>query len=271
MSWLLVVILIIAALSVLQGVRKGLLRTVVSTFFLIFVAVISIWLTPYVETVLREHTPLAGYIEENCSNFLEDEIEGLLTYGEGEAAGENGGDTAGTSGERADGADNPADSQGAFSLSDAGSDEQKEWIEQLPLPQYLKEQLQNNNTQEMYRELLADSFSAYITKYLSEVILRILSFLLSFVLAVILIQIILKVIDVMAEIPVLSLLNRIGGAAAGLVRALLWIWVFFAILTVFGNTGWGSACLKEISGTPLLDYLYTHNLILSVIFHMLGK
>lgn len=252
MSWLFIVILIIAALSVLQGVRRGLLRTVVSTFFLIFVTVISIWLTPHVETALKEYTPLAAYIEENCSNFLAEELEALLTPEAGEAAGATGSNSE----------DVPPD---------AGNDEQKEWIAQLPLPEYLKEQLQNNNTQEMYQELLVDSFGAYITKYLTEVILRIVSFLLSFVLSVILIQIILKVIDVMTELPVLSLLNRIGGGAAGLVRALLWIWVFFAILTIFGNTGWGSACLKEISGSPLLEYLYTHNLILNVIFRMFGK
>lgn len=267
MSWLFIVILIIAALSVLQGVRRGLLRTVVSTFFLIFVTVISIWLTPHVETALREYTPLAAYIEENCSNFLAEELETLLTP----EAGAGGNNLEEVNGEHGDGSGGPADAQGTIFPPDAGNDEQKEWIAQLPLPEYLKEQLQNNNTQEMYQELLADSFGAYITKYLTEVILRIVSFLLSFVLSVILIQIILKVIDVMTELPVLSLLNRIGGGAAGLVRALLWIWVFFAILTIFGNTGWGSACLKEISGSPLLEYLYTHNLILNVIFRMFGK
>ncbi len=107
--------------------------------------------------------------------------------------------------------------------------QQNELIGQLPLPESMKKVLVENNTQEMYHTLVADTFGEYLAKYLSELILNLLSFAIAFVLAVIILQIILKVVDFVMELPVLGFVNQLGGAAAGLIRAFLWLWVFFAL------------------------------------------
>lgn len=240
MSWLLIVILVILVLSVIQGLRKGLIRTIVSTFFLVFVMAISIWLVPYVEELLDKNTKLPEYIEEKCETFLADSLGTVsgspAPDGNGEAQGD--------------------ESQKIF---------EEEQIEKLPLPDYLKDKILDNNTESTYQNLVVNTFADYVSKYLSGLILYIISFMIAFVLSVIILQIIMKAVDLVTELPLIGLANRLGGAAAGVVRALLWVWVFFAVLTIFGNTGWGSICMAEISKDPILDYLYTHNLLLELI------
>lgn len=231
MSWLLIAIIVILLLSVIQGFRKGLVRTIVSTFFLIFVMAISIWITPYIQEFLESHTQVPEYVRESCETFLSDQMGGVT----------------GTP-------------------TEEGEDSfQEKIIKELPIPAFLKEKLETNNTEEKYQQLAADNFGEYLAGYLSEIILYLLSFLIAFVVAVILIEVTLKLVDIMTELPLLGIANRVGGAAAGLVRALLWVWVFFAILTLFGNTEFGSACVIEIGKNPALNFLYTNNLLLSLL------
>lgn len=249
MSWLLIVILIILILSVGQGIRKGLIRTIVSTFFLIFVMAISIWLTPYIEDLLKTHTSFPAYIEERCESFVQSELGGVM----GESSGEG----------------QAASAEGEQSAVQSGME--KEQIDKLPIPSYLKEKLMDNNTGEMYQSLVVDSFAEYLTKYLSGIVLYIAAFMISFVAAVILIQIIMKAVDVVTELPLIGLANRLGGGAAGVVRALLWVWVFFAVLTIFGSTSWGKICMSEINNDMILSYLYRHNLLMELILNLFGK
>lgn len=231
MSWLLIVILILTAFSVVQGIRKGLIRSVVSTFFMIFAVAIAVLIVPYLDRFLDEYSQLPEYIQKKCEVFLQEELADVL---------------------------------GEDMLLEEIS-QQNELIGQLPLPESMKKVLVENNTQEMYHTLVADTFGEYLAKYLSELILNLLSFAIAFVLAVIILQIILKVVDFVMELPVLGFVNQLGGAAAGLIRAFLWLWVFFALLPLIGSTELGSICIEEIGKSPFLFYLYTHNLLLEIL------
>lgn len=72
MNWFYIVILFIAVLSTAQGIRKGLIRTIASTFFLGFAILLSVWLTPYVGEGLKQYTPLEQKIREKCETFLQE-------------------------------------------------------------------------------------------------------------------------------------------------------------------------------------------------------
>lgn len=69
MSWLLIVILILTAFSVVQGIRKGLIRSVVSTFFMIFAVAIAVLIVPYLDRFLDEYSQLPEYIQKNAKCF----------------------------------------------------------------------------------------------------------------------------------------------------------------------------------------------------------
>ncbi|WP_230399163.1 CvpA family protein [Novisyntrophococcus fermenticellae] len=235
MSWLLIVIIVILAISVIQGLRKGLVRTIVSTFFLVFVMAISVWMAPHIEDLLDQNTKLPEYIEAKCESFLN---EHMIRNSKGQSGTGSGGDET------------------------SGKLLEQEQIESLPIPDYFKRQIAENNNKAAYQELMAQTFTDYVRKYLSGIVLYIISFAAAFILSVIILEIILKAVDVVTELPLIGFANRLGGAAAGVVRALLWVWIFFAILMLFANTQWGRICMQEIERNSILSYMYTHNLLL---------
>lgn len=235
MSWLLIVIIVILAISVIQGLRKGLVRTIVSTFFLVFVMAISVWMAPHIEDLLDQNTKLPEYIEAKCGSFLN---EYMIRNSNGQSGTGSTGDEA------------------------SGKLFEQEQIENLPIPDYFKSQISENNNKAAYQELMVQTFTDYVQKYLTGIVLYIISFAAAFILSVIILQIILKAVDVVTELPLIGLANRLGGAAAGVVRALLWVWIFFAILMLFVNTQWGRICMQEIERNSILSYMYTHNLLL---------
>lgn len=227
MSWLAIIILAILALSVIQGIRKGLIRTIVSTFFFVFVIMISNWLSPHVEGFVKEHTKLPEYIEEKFTEF------------QAERGGEQ------------------------TSESDQAK---QEFIYSLPIPDYMRQEIMSDSDASSGQGTV--TFTEYLVSYLSESALRIIAFLIAFVLSIVLLHIILKAVDVVTDLPIIGFANRLGGAVAGIARALLWLWLFFGILTLCSNTGWGSQFMQEIDKDPFLNYLYTHNLLVKLIFKM---
>lgn len=56
MSWLFWILLVLFALFVIQGARRGLVRTAVSMVFFILVIVAVSWLNPYVSDFIRQKT-----------------------------------------------------------------------------------------------------------------------------------------------------------------------------------------------------------------------
>ncbi len=225
MSWLLIIILVILVWSVTLGLRKGLIRTIVSTFFLVFVILISNWLTPHVEDFLKDHTKLPEYIEEKFSEFQ----------------AERGGESV------------------------QESDQAKQdFVYSLPIPDYMRQEIMNDSRNSSEQGTV--TFTEYIVSYLSENTLKIISFVIAFILSIILIQIILRAVDVVTDLPIIGFANRLGGAVAGIGRALLWVWFFFGVLTLCSNTTWGIRFMQEIEKDPILNYLYTHNLLMEWIF-----
>ncbi|MDD3278253.1 MAG: CvpA family protein [Lachnospiraceae bacterium] len=236
MSWLLMIVLIITLLSVLAGARKGLVRTIVSTFFLVFVTCLSVWLQPYAEDALQKYTNAESYIQKKCETYIEDKLTST-------------------------------DSPDIVQTGDTAKLETV--LRSLGLPSYWTSKLLQGSEQSNYQSLLADSVSDYASTYLTKAIMKILAFALAFLIAIFFIWLVLRAADAVTSLPFISLANRLGGAAAGLVRSLLWIWVFFAILSIFGQTGWGIACMKQIQNNQILRYLYSNNYLLDMILKML--
>lgn len=233
MSWLFIVLLIFAVISVIQGYRKGLLQTAISMVFLVLVLVLTVWLNPYISDFVREHTSLEQTIQEQCGRILEESFTDET-------------------------AEQDAETQSAL-------------IESLPLPQSLKDGIAQNNTLEMYQELAVENFRDYLSGYLARSVINFGSFAIAFAIANILVRIILYAVNILTEFPGIHFLNRTGGLVLGAVRAVIWIWIFFIVVTVFAGTEWGSICLKEISGNEMLSWLYSKNYLMNVILSLIGS
>lgn len=229
MNWLRYVLLAVCLLSALAGYRKGLVKTVLSMVFLILVTGLSIWMNPYVTKMLNERTELPQYVEKKC----------LETFENNEF------------------------------LSGENQDVQKNWLESMGVPEELVNQILGSDVVQEYQEEQLHSLASYAAEAVSEKIMKGIAFLLTMVLAVIFVTIAVKVVELIAEIPGISFLNRLGGAGLGVVRTVLWIWIFFTVVYFFQATHWGKICMEQIQGDPALAWLRENNPVLLLLKRVL--
>ncbi|MCD8154196.1 MAG: CvpA family protein [Clostridiales bacterium] len=220
-TWLGVVALVILVVSCVRGFRRGLIREVVSALFVVLALGIVSLINPYVNEFLKENTPVYEMVQSGCESFVENQLNGETVL---------------------------------------DSTEQANLIDTLNLPDLLTNGLFENNTAEVYSYLAVSSFSEYVSGYLAVVIMNALSFLLSYLLSSILIKTAVYALDIFARLPVIHGVNKLAGAAVGLLKCVLFIWVALLVLTVLCNTTIGKTGLELVEKDTLLSFLYNQNI-----------
>lgn len=223
MSWLCIAVIIIWALIAMNGFRRGLVRTAISMVSFVVVMILVLAISPVINDVLVEKTTIREQVEERCAAALADRLQGE---------------------------------------AEPGRNEQVGIIEELPLPQSLKDKLLENNNSVIYDLLSVNTFSKYLATYMAKAIVQVIAYLISFILAILLVRIITYILDIFANLPILGGINRVGGLMLGIIIGLLDLWIFFLIITVLGSTETGAYLLSEISGDKILSYLYDNNLLM---------
>lgn len=149
---------------------------------------------------------------------------------------------------------------------------QRSYIEDMDLPDQLKNNLLTNNNSEVYEILGVDRFADYIGAYLSNMILNGLAYIVVFLAVFLAIHLIMRWLDLIAKLPILSGLNQIAGAGLGLAEGLLLIWIGCLLLTVFAGTSGGIALLHQIEKSAWLSFLYDNNFLMHIAMGILhGK
>lgn len=212
-------------ISCIIGWKRGFIKEVVSACF-IFLAIIIVWfINPYVDAFLQEHTPVYEKIQESCKESVEKQMAGL--EGSGQALQEN-------------------------------------LVESLPLPGFLKSQIESNNKKEVYDYLEAESFADYVAGALAKMLVNGLGFILSYLLATIIIRTLAYILNIIAKLPILRGVNRLAGFLMGGIRGLLFLWIVLLVLTIFCNTTWGEMCMVMIEQDAFLSFLYDNNLFVKI-------
>lgn len=227
MTWTLlgIGVLVFLSLCCYMGYRRGFVKEVVSTLF-ILLSIALVWVVnPYVNEFIRKNTSIYEVIQENCKELVENQLNGETGVGE---------------------------------------EQQYSVIEGMNLPELLRTGLETNNTAEVYRYLAVNTFGEYVAGYLALVVVNGLSFLVSFLLVTILIRLLTFALSIIANLPVLRGVNKLAGAFLGGAKAILFIWVAMLILTVLCNTKWGMEGLKMIERDTILSFLYENNIFVKV-------
>lgn len=207
---------------VLYGHYRGFLRIAVSLAALILSTVIVRMAMPYITTYVRENTQIQQMVEQSVVKSV-----GLEQLQENVQL--------------------PA--------------EQRQIIEQLQLPEQLKDMLLENNNSEIYRLLGVDSFLKYIGSYLSNTIINMIGSAIIFGAAYFAIRMLVRWIDLFSRLPIISGMNQIAGAILGGVQGLLIIWIGCLAIRFFSQRWWAQAALEQIQGSIWLQFLYQNNLI----------
>ena len=142
-------------------------------------------------------------------------------------------------------------------------------IEDLELPENIKEMLLENNNTESYNLLQVSGFHEYIGAYIANLIINALAYLLSFILIWTALQLLLMALDVVTKLPILRGLNQLAGGALGIVYGVALVWIAFLLVTVLCNGNLGRTFFELIKENPFLLFLYNQNVIMKIVFGLM--
>lgn len=225
--WMEVITAVYLIGMVLYGHYKGFIRLAVSATALLITLVTVNYTMPYVTDWLKNDTPVYETMKEKMAESV--------------------------------GVDDILDKMGI----QGNTQKEDEWmiIDELPVPEQIKRLLVENNNIEVYRMMGVEFFRDYVGGYLADTVLKAAVFILLFLVVFIVLQILVIWLDLIAKLPILSGINKITGAMLGGAEALVFIWIFCLVLTVFSRTGFGSAALEQIDASPWLSWIYDHNIL----------
>lgn len=294
------VILLFAA----AGYRKGFVKKLAAMVSLLVSVVLVSALLPWITAFLKENTPVYTMVEEQCRTVMEKQIGEAMFSGAEKSTGESsqadiyrnmgreeikalmeangydgslldalsdeqleqykeqyiqqyfGSDTT-NSGE--------SENSGAVLLGNLTRIEQTELIENLPLPEFLQDILLDYNNEEGYQGLGVSTFQDYLIGFIATGILNVAAFLASVLIVHLLLWLSISALSILANLPVIRVVNRVAGLALGLLQALLVLWLAFLILSLVSGTGIGMQLMKMVESSTWLNWLYQSNLFLKIV------
>lgn len=249
MNLLEIIVLILAAVFAISGFRKGFVKKLATMLSLVLSIVLVSAALPFVTEVLKTNTPIYEFIVDQCDQLIAEKAAEEVMKVTGQEA-EN---------------TNDFRSMGTQILAQIGRIEQIELIEELPLPDYMKDMLLNYNNAEGYRSLAVSTFRDYVTHLIADIILNVLAFIVSVVVVQLVLYLIFTVLNILAHIPIIRFVNRVAGFGLGLVQAVVVIWFLFLILSMFAGTGPGMYLMSLVRESRYLYELYDANLFMNVV------
>ena len=150
-------------------------------------------------------------------------------------------------------------------MTETGINNQEKIINELPLPNGLKESLTKNNNQSSYDSLAVNTFKEYVVAYLTDVVLNAVVYILLFMVISILMKTLVEVLNIVTKLPVIHTFNMAGGALIGFAQAILIIWLLCMVVTIFSSTSWGQTVCKAIADNGVLSMIYDNNLIQNIV------
>lgn len=294
------VILLFAA----AGYRKGFVKKLAAMVSLLVSVVLVSALLPWITAFLKENTPVYTMVEEQCRTVMEKQIGEAMFSGAEKSTGESsqadiyrnmgreeikalmeangydgslldalsdeqleqykeqyiqqyfGSDTT-NSGE--------SENSGAVLLGNLTRIEQTELIKNLPIPEFLQDILLDYNNEEGYQGLGVSTFQDYLIGFIATGILNVAAFLASVLIVHLLLWLSISALSILANLPVIRVVNRVAGLALGLLQAMLVLWLAFLILSLVSGTGIGMQLMKMVESSTWLNWLYQSNLFLKIV------
>ena len=294
------VILLFAA----AGYRKGFVKKLAAMVSLLVSVVLVSALLPWITAFLKENTPVYTMIEEQCRTVMEKQIGEAMFSGAEKNTGESSQadiyrnmgreeikalmEANGYDGSLLDALSDEqleqykeqyiqqyfssdttnsgeSENSGAVLLGNLTRIEQTELIENLPLPEFLQDILLDYNNEEGYQGLGVSTFQDYLIGFIATGILNVAAFLASVLIVHLLLWLSISALSILANLPVIRVVNRVAGLALGLLQALLVLWLAFLILSLVSGTGIGMQLMKMVESSTWLNWLYQSNLFLEIV------
>ena len=244
MNILEIIIIILTAALAFAGFQKGFVKKLASMLSLVLsIALVSVTL-PYVTEFLKDNTPVYDFIVDRSEDIVNEQVIRFLEE------------------KSSDGTQINTATAGSVSL---GRVDQMEVIDALPVPQTLKDMLLDYNNDEGYASLQAANFQDYVTQFIANMIMSVVSFLAAVLIVRLVLWVVIAALDLLAHAPIVNTVNRLAGLLLGLLEALVLIWIFFLLLSMFSGTEPGLYLLAMVQESEILCGLYDSNLFLQIV------
>ncbi len=296
-NWLVIVVAGAFLLGLIIGIARGAIKITVSLLATVVTFVLVFFLTPYVSKGITKVTPAQDVLETK----IESTIAGMV-LGDSEEGGTNKEDqirnalkAAGVDEDRLnelgitvediangniskndlaemgisrnilDGINQNTDNA-AEALTDAEipRDMQISAIENADMPSVFKNLLLTNNNSEIYDKLGVTGFVSYVATYMAKLIINVAAFLLTFIVVSIILRAIIFSLNVVSELPVVGLVNRLAGGVLGMLMVLVVVWLVFLVITMLYTTGIGKSMIAMIQENEFLKTIYEYNPVLKL-------
>ena len=301
MNWLSMTVGAVFLICLIVGFMRGALKIIVSLAATLLTLVLVYFATPYVSDAIAEYTPLddmiksqvvstmanaaasqlgggeeaggmdadsvrkvlqaAGVSEETLAQYgitIDDIVNGNISSEDLARLGISSDVLNGLQGEEG------TSMEDIITSAEIPRDVQIQAIEGADLPEIFKSLLTENNNSEMYSRLGAETFAEYVGDFLAKLILNILAFLCTFILVTIVVRAVIFALDIVSNLPVLGILNRIAGGIIGLGGALIIVWTAFIVITLLYVTSFGKEMYELIDTDLFLKTLYQYNPIMEI-------
>ncbi|MDO4282680.1 MAG: CvpA family protein [Clostridia bacterium] len=117
----------------------------------------------------------------------------------------------------------------------------------------------------MVKSISSEDEISTIAKETTKFILKGISFIAIFVLTFIICYIIQMMLNIVFDLPILSQINKIGGIAVGILKAIIKVWILLAIVSFLAPLPMFSFLDTLIKDTMITNVLYNNNVFVSLI------
>ena len=285
MNILTIVILAIFLLFAWSGFQKGMVRKLAGIVSLALSVILVSVALPYITDFLKSETPIYELLVDRCEEVIgsqtaasllgsdedtgidREQIKSLMNqYGMDSSAVDAMSDEQlkELAGQYFQEYLDQSEGQESGGISSLSKIEQTKLIQNLPIPSFLKEMMINYNNSEGYARLQVDNFGSYVVHFFADIVLNILAFVVTLLVVQLVLWTGLTALDLFSRLPLLNLLNRIGGLAIGAVQGLLVVWVIFLIISALSATDTGMMLMEMIDQSTILRPMYDGNLFMKI-------
>jgi len=252
MNWVLVGVIVVLGFNAFLGMKKGMVKIVLSLAAVIATILITMALTPMASNFIKENTNWYTNIKTATYQGMQRNKTVDTAFGE--------------MGKTQDITKITDINQSNTSMENVSN----QVVDKLTLPDSLKNEIQSKINVEKYVgqgiTTVEDMVTNALAEQIASIIFNIIIFAGIFIIVYIIMQIIIKMVDIVSRLPVLKQINKTGGLVLGLAKGLIVVWVFFMAITIFCDTEFAHTVFAYVNENSFLAFLYNNNLILKLIF-----